>query len=890
MSDNYPLLDRIAVHPLINKMIDDLLFNQLIHEKLAGPKKPIDNADIRKAIWLCSLLATSDVETYRNKGQILASLIYLQYKDNDFVERAIYVLFSRLGNLTGARLLSNAKTFEEISESADNFYELGLDESLKLEVALERNDKSIVSNNGVILATKFQKNLWDTLMTPNNILISAPTSSGKSFIIKKFLATQIDQNDRYTVVYIVPSKALLNQVSEELRKEVNLDEVDIKTVYLHDSEKSKNSEIFILTPERCLRLLKERWEREFNLDFVFVDEIQNVEDVQGRGSLFEFVFREISILFPKAKIVAAGPNISNSISLFNNVFGIEGVAIDTQVSPVFQIKTTIRPIEDNQLKVIINYSGTTSQEHLLSTNVNFKKEFRNIGEGLRELIQLCGADEQNIIYAPTGKNAIEWATKFADVQPFKIKLDPWLKEIIDFLADEIHPLYDLISCLKKETAYHHGNLPDIVRKEIEDCFLENRIKHLFCTTTLIQGVNLPANNLFIPAARKRTLPLTPFDFGNLIGRAGRIRESLYGTIYCIERYEDDDWSEELYSKSYRKEVQTANEQALEKFDDLVADISKSFLDIDKKHDAYAVVYFRQQYAKDPIELQNYLLKRNFSEEEINQLITPLAAIMEELEIPKGFLKLNPTIDPILQNELYRQISNDPIENWLIPSKADNPNFYEKISLEKQADSAFQDLSFYLQLDAIVSRIDAIFHIRDEAFFKHNVSISTKQICFYSIEWFNNKSLRQMIDKDLKFYSAHIDEKKRIDKNDPKAVNERIKKLIKIYSIVITHILIKYLKLVNDIVELKMTEEQKAKYKFALALPTMLELGTDKAAVMLLISSGVSRSIALKVFNEFEKVYGHAEMDIIQWLRSKSELKLKPIYNRYLKRMRLLKDE
>jgi len=210
MPDNYPLLDRIAAHPLINKMIDDLLFNQLIHEKFAGPKKPIDKADIRKAVWLCSLLAISEVEIYRNKGQILASLIYLQYKDNDFVERSSYVLFSRLGNLTGARLLSNAKTFEEIDEAADNFYELGLDESLKLEIALERNDKSIVSSNGIILATKFQKNLWDTLLTPNNILISAPTSSGKSFIIKKFLASQIDQSESYTVVYIVPSKALLN--------------------------------------------------------------------------------------------------------------------------------------------------------------------------------------------------------------------------------------------------------------------------------------------------------------------------------------------------------------------------------------------------------------------------------------------------------------------------------------------------------------------------------------------------------------------------------------------------------------------------------------------------------------------------------------------------------
>jgi hypothetical protein len=121
MPDNFPLLERVADHPLINKMIDDLLFNQLIHEKLNGPKKAIDDNDLRKTIWLCSLLATSDDEAHRNKGQILASLIYIQYQEFEFVERAIYVLFSRLGNLTGARLLRNAATFDILDEDADNF-------------------------------------------------------------------------------------------------------------------------------------------------------------------------------------------------------------------------------------------------------------------------------------------------------------------------------------------------------------------------------------------------------------------------------------------------------------------------------------------------------------------------------------------------------------------------------------------------------------------------------------------------------------------------------------------------------------------------------------------------------------------------------------------------
>jgi hypothetical protein len=99
-----------------------------------------------------------------------------------------------------------------------------------------------------------------------------------------------------------------------------------------------------------------------------------------------------------------------------------------------------------------------------------------------------------------------------------------------------------------------------------------------------------------------------------------------------------------------------------------------------------------------------------------------------------------------------------------------------------------------------------------------------------------------------------------------------------------------MKLLNDIVEPFLTEELKEKYKFSLALPSMLELGTMEPVIVSLISRGISRSIALKIFREFKKVYGYEEMDIFRWLRSQEELNLKPIYNRYLKRMKLLKLE
>jgi hypothetical protein len=85
----------------------------------------------------------------------------------------------------------------------------------------------------------------------------------------------------------------------------------------------------------------------------------------------------------------------------------------------------------------------------------------------------------------------------------------------------------------------------------------------------------------------------------------------------------------------------------------------------------------------------------------------------------------------------------------------------------------------------------------------------------------------------------------------------------------------------------LSDEDKNKFKFNLALPTMLELGTRSPSVHLLISRGVTRSVAMKVFKLFEKVVGHEELNIIEWLQQQEQLNLKPIYKRYLKNLKLV---
>lgn len=83
-----------------------------------------------------------------------------------------------------------------------------------------------------------------------------------------------------------------------------------------------------------------------------------------------------------------------------------------------------------------------------------------------------------------------------------------------------------------------GYLPTTIRMRIEELYRENKIKTIFCTRTLLEGVNLPADNLFITSKKSGGHELNAVDFRNLVGRVGRIEFNLYGNVFllCLKRH------------------------------------------------------------------------------------------------------------------------------------------------------------------------------------------------------------------------------------------------------------------------------------------------------------------------------------------------------------------
>ncbi len=111
----------------------------------------------------------------------------------------------------------------------------------------------------------------------------------------------------------------------------------------------------------------------------------------------------------------------------------------------------------------------------------------------------------------------------------------YLQELSAFIKEAVHEKYPLAQNVMRQVGYHYGRQPSLVRKAIEDAFSEGHLQHLVTTSTLLYGVNLPAQNLFLHnPERGPNQPISSNDFWNLAGRAGRMGKEFSGNIFLID--------------------------------------------------------------------------------------------------------------------------------------------------------------------------------------------------------------------------------------------------------------------------------------------------------------------------------------------------------------------
>lgn len=377
---------------------------------------------------------------------------------------------------------------KNIELSPENMMNLGLNMYVKNIKYIRRElynvfNQSLLDDEKVLHSQ--QAEVLKILMDGNNLLLSAPTSFGKTFIALEYMKRKSFSN----VVFVVPTLALMNELSVKIRKNFGKD----YNIITNSFETFKKNNIFILVPERIDNNLLNEIDN-ITIDLLVFDEIyklkrKNVNDKKNNNNKRLIALNKgyFDMVNKSNQIILLGPFIKE-INFNRTKLDKDIVKYYSDYAPVY-IKTLF--IEDNK-------------------DIFIKNKIKNKGNKLiyfdspASIYKFCSSVELKT-NVELNNSLTSWCDKYISA---------------DWLPSKM---------LKKGIGIHHGNIPAFMRRYVENLYNEKKIVNMLCTSTLLEGINTPTEQLIIYDSN-----LSAFQVNNLIGRVGRLDTFKKGLVYYFD--------------------------------------------------------------------------------------------------------------------------------------------------------------------------------------------------------------------------------------------------------------------------------------------------------------------------------------------------------------------
>ena len=356
-----------------------------------------------------------------------------------------------------------------------------------------------------------------------NLLVVAPTSSGKTFIGEMAAVTQAIHNKK--TIYLVPLRTLAEEKYRRFKKIYNPCGIDVAISSRDRKEDDKRIgsgrfEIAIMVYEKFHYFLLKYPAFLSGISLVIIDEMQVIND-PGRGPLLEEILVHLQKQEQKIKIISLSAFLDNQGG-FLEWFPCR--VLTSYLRPVELRKGIVR---NGIFKYITHNEKKIGEEvffHPLTVQDNCREDY--ILETVRYFVK---NNEPTLLFFPTRAECKRWAQWLAD----KLEGCPAEKAIEDLKhMEETLSRDNLLSLLEEGVAYHNSDLSWEERNLVENYLQSGDIKIICATTTLAMGVNLPFKNVILSRDKiesvngkyqdTRVASLTFTDIENMGGRAGRL--------------------------------------------------------------------------------------------------------------------------------------------------------------------------------------------------------------------------------------------------------------------------------------------------------------------------------------------------------------------------------
>ena len=795
---------------------------------------------IKRLLESALIFSLNDDEFYQKLALKIATYILkykTTYKSIPYLAQLIIV---RLGDVPViSHMIKNEDGEDYFSFNNESEYIIPYLQFPEILSTKKKNQIQIM--NKKIQLTNFQKDRYEELNNGDSLIFSAPPSAGKSYIIHNYIIKQIITRNEYCVIYVVPTKELLAEVQDSLLQIFNNVSEGIGSIlitnsinkYNIDHIKKNKKKILALTPER-LSIFLSNYD-DFNVDLLVIDEIQKINDDSRGIILLDVIEDAISRNINMQKIFIS-PN-TNNLDAFKTISSIKNKLSSSKVKK--------SPVSQNIL--FVNMYDEKIQLSLLVKEFHFSiplltKKHNDIPDDIdkcKSLVinELLYDHDHTLIYCNTRK---ECKLVAGSINGHQITKSNDIEVYLKSLKEHIHEDYDLIDDLQRNVGYHHGKMPQFVRHIVKTLFDMGIVKFLCCTSTLLEGVNLPAKNIVIHRPKLGVKNMDKSSFLNLAGRAGRLQKDYYGNIYCIntKNYKLDDKFDDKDEciTSTLERILLKNPPSLSKH---LYEYNKNATDQIKT--TITSIIFHQLF--DPNYIDKLYNLSILSKDTLDKFKMDLQVIFDTIsELDKNIIKKNRVIDARLQYDLYIYLKKSKL---ILPPY---PN----------------ELNFSDELEKIFSIISKILLHNDTNSYKHFTKIAKK--------WIGHLPYKIILQYKIAAseYNPLIGtDKQSLENSDDvllrkKAINVLIDDFDNDLEKHIKFVYTKNLQCYCDIIKLVMKENDDRR-TFCEALPEYLEAGAHDERILILLNLGISRNTALNIYKYLKNINNATEC--IGWLKS-----------------------
>jgi hypothetical protein len=323
----------------------------------------------------------------------------------------------------------------------------------------------------------------NVLLAGRSLILSAPTSFGKSLLIDALVAS-----GRYSrIAIVVPTIALLDETRRRIGRRFG---DRFQLLMYNEDAASSDRVIFLGTQERLIA------RRDIGrLDLLVVDEFYKLDPAREDERSITLNSAVYRLLKAANQFFFLGPNI-------------EQVRVEGDGRWRFEfLRTRFSTVAVDTFDL----SGEADKEGRLI------KEATKV-ENLPALVFASSPDRANTL-----------ATDFVEE---KVSVGQGGR-LADWIVENFGAEWEISSAIRNGVGVHHGRVPRALAARLIIEFNRGVVPILICTSTLIEGVNTSAKSVLIYDKQINRRDYDFFTFSNIRGRAGRLGRHHVGNVYLF---------------------------------------------------------------------------------------------------------------------------------------------------------------------------------------------------------------------------------------------------------------------------------------------------------------------------------------------------------------------